>query len=119
MKKKLITGIAVLVASGLVTMLSMLIPVGTDKSEVDTIGVQTRYGFPIPCRSTAPGMAWASFDDLALVANGIIWTGAFALIPTVITRVRNKQGVPTKTTLSKMARHFRRVRFTLASKMIW
>jgi len=95
MKKKLIIAIAVLIASGLVTTLSLLVPVGTDESEVDTIGVQTRYGFPIPCRSTAPGMAWASFDDLALVANVIIWTGAFALIPIVIARVRTKQGVPT------------------------
>lgn len=49
---------------------------GKDKSEIDTIGVQTITGFPIPYRTTAPGLAWAQFNIIGWGLN----TGAWLLI---------------------------------------
>ena len=69
MKSLMAVGLMALVVSSI----SMLIPVGTDATDKDTIGIQRKWGFPIAYRRTAPGMAWAQLDGTRFSINTCSW----------------------------------------------
>jgi len=75
MQMALLTFIA-LVLSGL----SMFIKIGTDITEKDTIGIISRWGFPIHYKITAPGLAWAQFDGARWGLNTIAWLAVLVAI---------------------------------------
>ncbi|HBA82996.1 MAG TPA: hypothetical protein DCZ95_02775 [Verrucomicrobia bacterium] len=58
-----------LVLSGL----SMFIKTGTDGTQSETIGVVSKWGFPIHYRATAPGLSRAQFDTMRFWMNSIAW----------------------------------------------
>lgn len=53
--------------------LSMFIKTGTDAAESGTIGVVSKWGFPVHYRVTAPGLARAQFDIARFWLNSIAW----------------------------------------------
>jgi len=66
--------IALLVLVALVLSgLSMFIRTGADVTQSETIGVVSKWGFPVHYRSTAPGLARAQFDDVLFWLNSIAW----------------------------------------------
>ena len=71
-----------------VSVFSMFIQVGTDDSERDTIGIQKKWGFPVPYRMTAPGLAWANYNALRFGANTVVWTIGLATAIAVIKRMK-------------------------------
>ena len=58
-----------LVLSGL----SMFIKTGTDPTERETIGIVSKWGFPVHYRATAPGLARAQFDAVPFWLNSSAW----------------------------------------------
>lgn len=65
----LAVGIAVILST-----LSMKIQTGIDTSESETIGVQSKYGFPIHFQTTASGLAWAQYDLVRFGINTVVWS---------------------------------------------
>ncbi len=90
MKMKLILSLSILLVACVLSLFSMFIPVGTNESEVHTIGIQTLSGFPVPYRTTAPGLAWADFNIVAFGANTLTWVAVLALLTIWIMRRRNR-----------------------------
>jgi hypothetical protein len=81
----------VLILAGLtVSFFSMFIQMGTDDSERETIGIQKKWGFPIPYKATAPGLAWAEFDGTRFRINTAVWIIVFGVLAS--TRRRMKKG---------------------------
>ncbi len=91
MKKKVIVFVSVLVGAGVVSALSMFMPVGTNESEIHTIGIQTLSGFPFPYRTTAPGLAWADFNPVAFGANTFAWAAILSVLAIWIMNRRKRK----------------------------
>jgi hypothetical protein len=71
---KRILQIAILVLFAVVLSgLSMFIKTGTDARESGTIGIVSKWGFPVHYRVTAPGLARAQFDTVRFWLNSITW----------------------------------------------
>ena len=78
---KKITQITLLALFALVLSgLSMFIKTGTDTTESETIGVVSKWGFPIHYRVTAAGLAWAQFDAMRFWMNSIVWFAALSTV---------------------------------------
>ena len=72
----------------LVSAFSMGVRVGTDAVEKETIGIQTKWGFPVWYKTTAPGLAWAQFSGARFAVNAGVW---FVVITSVLLGVRSKR----------------------------
>jgi len=72
MKKALQIAIVALLAI-VISKVSGLIRCATDTKEKETIGVQSHWGFPVPWRTTAPGLAWARTDVCRFGLNTASW----------------------------------------------
>ena len=53
--------------------LSMFIKTGADATESGTIGVISKWGFPIHYGSTAAGWTWTHYDARRFWMNSIAW----------------------------------------------
>ncbi len=71
-----------------VSVFSMFIRVGSDASERATIGIQTKWGFPVSYRTTAPGLAWADYNGLRFGANTLVWAIGMAVLLAAIGRTK-------------------------------
>lgn len=60
--------------------LSMFIKTGTDATENETIGVVSKWGFPLHYRVTAPGLARAQFDAMRFRMNSIAWFAVLMVV---------------------------------------
>ncbi|MFA6562941.1 MAG: hypothetical protein WCV00_13610 [Verrucomicrobiia bacterium] len=79
----------VLILAGLtVSVLSMFIQIGTDDSERETIGIQKKWGFPIPYKTTAPGLAWAEFNGIRFRVNTVVWIIVFGVLADTMRRIK-------------------------------
>ena len=71
-----------LVLSGL----SIFIKAGMDATENETIGIISKWGFPVHYRATAPGLAHAQFDAVRFWLNSIAWFAILMAFFTVVLR---------------------------------
>lgn len=69
MIKNILSALVALILSSL----SLLIKSGVDKSEIDTIGVITKWGFPVSFAQSAPGWSWTHYQGMNFVFNFIVW----------------------------------------------
>jgi len=72
----------------LASAFSMAVRTGTDGIEKETIGIQTKWGFPVWYKTTAPGLAWAQFSGARFAVNSGVW---FVVITTVWLVVRPRR----------------------------
>jgi len=70
--------------------LSMLIKTGTDTIESKTIGIVTKWGFPIHYRITASGLAWAQFNGIRFWLNSAVWLAALLSIMILVVFIKNR-----------------------------
>ena len=62
------------------------IQTGTDATEGETIGIVSKWGFPVHYRATAPGLARAQFDVVRFWLNSIVWFVILMAVWTVVFR---------------------------------
>ena len=59
---------------------SIFIKMGTDATEKETIGIISRWGFPIHYKITAPGLAWAYSDAIRFCLNCFAWLAVLVTV---------------------------------------
>ncbi len=76
-------------AAFIISSLSLFIKSGVDKSEIDTVGIITKLGFPLSYAQSAPGWSWIHYNGIHFGINFIIWLIIILLLRNLFVR-KNK-----------------------------